>query len=134
VVVAMVAMGMVEMALNQVIHMVAVGNCFMTAIGAVLVAFFVLSAVVSRSALFRILSADRNLVLVHAIGLHVMQVSIVQVIHVVIVLHGCVTAIRAMYMRMHFMDFVFRTHQILLGICCLLPLRRMPGWRLLSIK
>lgn len=72
----MVAMWMVEMALYEVIHMVAVRNCFMTAVGAVLMALFVLSAVVFRSALFRIASTDGNLVLVHPIGFHVMQVSI----------------------------------------------------------
>jgi hypothetical protein len=76
-IVAMVSMWMVEMTLYQVIHVVAVRNCFMTTTGTVLVAFFVLSAIVSRSALCRIASSDGNLVLVHTIGLHVMQMSIV---------------------------------------------------------
>jgi hypothetical protein len=106
----MVAMWMVEMALYKVIHMIAMWNCFMTAIGSVRMAFFVLSAVVCRRALCRISSADGNLVLVHTIGLDVMQVSIVKVIHVIVVLHGCVTAIGTMYMRMHFMDFVLCSH------------------------
>jgi hypothetical protein len=133
-IVAMVAMWMVEMTLYQVIDMIAVRNCFMATTGTVLVAFFMLSAIVPRSALCRIVSADRNLVLVHAIGFHVMQVSVVQVIHMIIVLHGCVTAIGAMYMRMHFMDCILWTHQILLGFCCLSPLRRIFGWRLLSYR
>jgi hypothetical protein len=106
----MVAMWMVEMALYQVIHMVAMRNCFMTTIGTMLMALFVLSAVVSRRALCRIASTDGNLVLAHMITVDVMQVSVVKIIHVIVVLHGCVTAIGTVYMRMYLMNFVLSSH------------------------
>jgi hypothetical protein len=45
-------------------------------------------------------------------------VSIVKVIHVAVVLHGSVAAIRAVRMGMRFVNFVIGTHLILLMDCC----------------
>jgi hypothetical protein len=68
----MVTMWMMEMSLYQVIHMISMRNCFMTASRTVLMAFFVRSAVVCGRALCRIASAVGNLVFVHATGFDVM--------------------------------------------------------------
>ena len=97
----MVAVWVVEVALYQVIDVIAMRHCFMTAIGTVLMPLFMLAAVVPRRALCRIASGIGNLVLVYTITFDVMQVSIVKVIHVIVVLHGRVTAIGTVYMRMH---------------------------------
>jgi hypothetical protein len=106
----MVAMGVVEVALYQIVNMIAMRNCFVTAIGTVLVALFVRSAVVCGRALCRIASAVGNQVFVDTTGLNVMQVSVVKVIHMIVVLHRCVTAIGTMYMRMHLVNFLLSSH------------------------
>jgi hypothetical protein len=132
-IVAMVAMWMVEMALYQVIHMIAMRNCIMTAIGTMLMALFVRSALVCRRALCRITSADGDLVLVHAIGFDVMQVSIVKVIHMIVVLHGFVPAIGTVYMRMHRMNLLLSSHPESPSCELTSVLPYTPHWRLLSI-
>ena len=94
--------------------MVAMRNCFVTAIGSVLMSLFMRSAVMLRCALRRVIRADGDLVLAHVITVHVVQVSIVKVIHVTVVFHGWVAAVRTMHMRVRFMNFVISTHRGLL--------------------
>jgi hypothetical protein len=65
VIVAMIAMGMMEMARDQVVEVIAVGNRLVTAAGAVNVARFVAAAVVSRSASVGIATTHRNRMLGH---------------------------------------------------------------------
>lgn len=91
-VIAVVAVGVVQVALHQVIHVVAMRDCFVPAARAVLMARLVRAAVVVRSASGRVSRAHRQDVFVDVIAVGVMQVPIVQVILVVIVQDCRVTA------------------------------------------
>jgi hypothetical protein len=95
VVVAVVAVGVVQVAIDEVIDVVAVRHRLMAAAGAVTVAVFVLAALVGNTAA-RVGRVDRQGVLLDAVGGDVMQVAIVQVIDVAVVLDRRVTAVRAM--------------------------------------
>src|SRR5687767_4511608 len=76
-VVAMIAMGMMQMAVYQIIDVVAMRDRFMPAGGAVLVGLVVLAAVVFGGAVGGIGAADGQAVLVHVVAMLVMQVAVV---------------------------------------------------------
>jgi hypothetical protein len=57
-IVTVVAVRMMEMALNQIIDVVTVGHCLVSATGTVVMTGFVAVAIVLGRATFRILSAD----------------------------------------------------------------------------
>lgn len=107
VIVAVVAVRMVQVALDEVVHVVAVGQGFVAAAWAVLVVGGVGSAVVLRSAGDGILRADldRMLVVVALVG--VMEVAVVQIVDVTVVFDGGVSAAGAVDMLMGMMDYVF---------------------------
>src|SRR5438067_13097150 len=93
VVVAVVAGGVVEVAADEIIGVVAVGDRLVAAAGAVDVALHVPAAGVRRGAGVRVGRADRQGVLAHrAVGLGVVQVAVVQVVGVAVVLDGRVPA------------------------------------------
>ena len=106
-IVAVVAVRMVQVALDEVVHMVAVGQGLVSAARAVLVVGGVGSAVVLRSAGDGILRADldRMLVVVALVG--VMEVAVVQIVDVTVVFDGGVSAAGAVDMLMGMMDYVF---------------------------
>jgi hypothetical protein len=87
---------MVEVAVDQVVDVVAVGHRRVTAAAAVGVAGIVVTAGVSAGAVGRVVRADAQAVLVDvAVGLHVVQVPVVGVVDVVLVDHRRVAASRA---------------------------------------
>ena len=61
----MIAVGMMEMPGDQVVDVVAVGNCLVAAAGAVNMSRFVATAVVPRSASSGIVLTDLNRMLCH---------------------------------------------------------------------
>jgi hypothetical protein len=69
---------MVEMTSHEVVRMIAVGNSFMPAAGAVLVGGYVSAAGVSSTAFRRIVGIHFQLVFVHMIAMHIVHVAIVQ--------------------------------------------------------
>src|SRR5688572_3982471 len=75
VVVAVVAVRVVQVAVHKVVHMVAVGDRLVTAAGAVLVARLMSAAVMARRTGVRVDRADGEDVLVHMVAVHIMQVS-----------------------------------------------------------
>jgi hypothetical protein len=96
VVVAVVAVRMVQVAIDQVIDVVAVRHRFVAATRPVLVAPRVSAALMLGSALRRILGAHRHGVLLDGAGLRGMvQVAVVQIIDVAVMLYGGVAAVRA---------------------------------------
>src|SRR5207237_38805 len=97
-IIAMAAMRVVQMAVHQVIGVIAVRHSFVAAAGAMLVGLVMAAAVMLGSALARVLLADRQLVLFHIFPLDVVQVAVVQVIDVVVMLDGGVAAAGAMLM------------------------------------
>lgn len=109
-IVAVVAVLVMQVAADQVIGVVAVGNRLMAAVGAVLVAALVFSAAMIRRAAFGIAVADADAVFVYVVAMHVMQVAVVQIIDVTVVAHRGVPAVGAVGVRMTFMGVVFLRH------------------------
>jgi hypothetical protein len=71
---------------DRVVHVIAVGNPFMAATGAMLVPRSVADALMARRAFGRIGLTDGDLMLVDMTGVEVVQVSVMHVIRVPLVL------------------------------------------------
>ncbi|AOJ35023.1 hypothetical protein WJ16_26085 [Burkholderia metallica] len=112
-VVAMIAVRVMEMAVDQVVDVIAVRYLLVPAAGAVDMAR--LMAAATRRALVRIVCTDLDRVLVDMIAMRMMQMAIVQIVDVVAVLDCGVSAARAMLMVMVSMvRFVAWAHACLL--------------------
>jgi hypothetical protein len=90
-------MRMMQMAVHQVIDMVAMRHGFVAAVSAVNVCLLMGRAVVVRRAFLGIRRGHLDLMVFHTITVSVMQVAIVQIIGVAIVFHGGMPAVWAMY-------------------------------------
>jgi hypothetical protein len=99
VIVAVVSMRMVQVAIDEVVDVITVGNGGVTAVRAVLVALFVLAAIVLRRAIGGIGRADVERVLFNASLAHVVQVAVVEVVDVIVVLDPLVASVRPMLVR-----------------------------------
>lgn len=125
VIVAVSFVRMVQAAVNEIIHVVTVWNCGMAAVGSVNVLPVV--AFRSKRAFVRIDFADRNGVLVHVVTMLMMQVAVVQIIHVAFVQDGDVPAIFAVdvgMLRVSFggMRFIHKFWPlVLVSICVTFP-------------
>jgi hypothetical protein len=95
VIVAMIAMRMVQSAVYEIVDMVTMRHCFMSAVRTVRV-----GAVNLRRAFHRIGGADRNGMFVHVIVVHMVEMTIVKIVHMALVPDRRVPAIRAMPVRM----------------------------------
>lgn len=106
-IVAVVAVRMVQVALDEVVHVVAVRHSFVAAARAMLVVGGMGLTVVVRSACVGILRAhfDRMLVIVALMG--VMEVAVVQIVDVTVVFDSGVSAAGAVDMFMVLMDYMF---------------------------
>jgi hypothetical protein len=94
-VVAVVPMGMVKSSLHQVIDMIAVRHGFVPTTRPMLV-----RAAVLRGALRRVAGANGERVFVDMIPMHMVQMSIMQIINVACVANSRVPAVGTMFMRM----------------------------------
>jgi hypothetical protein len=99
VVVAVVAVRMVQVVVDQVVHVIPVRHGLMATIGAVLVALVMAATRMLRRARSRIRSGDRKGVLFDVVTLQVVQVAIVQVIDVAVVQNPGVAAARTVLVR-----------------------------------
>jgi hypothetical protein len=97
VIVAVSAMRMMQMAIHQVINMVAMRHGFVAAVSTVSVGLLMGRAAVVRRTLLRIRRGHLNLMVVHMIAVSVMQVAIVKIIGVAVVFHRDVPAVWAMH-------------------------------------
>ncbi len=105
VIVAMVAVRMMQMPVYQVVDVIAVRHCGMTAIRAVHVIGVVALAVV-RDASVRVRIRDLYDVLVIMVVVGAVKVPVVQVPNMVLVLDGYVAAVRPVLMVVILVDFV----------------------------
>jgi hypothetical protein len=108
----MAPMVMVEMAADEVVRMIAVGNRFMPAARTVTVSGFVAAAGVSSSAFRGIPGIHFQLVFVDMIAMHIVHVAIVEETLMPIVQDGGVAALISMLMRVSFMNVM--THVLVL--------------------
>ena len=92
-------MRVVQVAIDEVVNVVAMRHGFVAATGAVDVSRFVAAAVVVRRAGIRVGGADGDAVFMNVVAMRVVQVAVVQVIDVAVVLDGGVAAARAVLVR-----------------------------------
>lgn len=90
----MVAMGVVQVAIDQVVDVVTVGHGFVAAARTVNVAWLMAGAAVRGSASGGIGGAHWDGMLVHMVAVGVVQVAIVQIVDVAVVHDGGVAAAR----------------------------------------
>ncbi len=101
-VVAVAVVRMVQVAIYQIVHVIAVGNGFMTAAGTMNVLCVVARAIMAAGAIRGIVGVYIQGMLIHVIAVNMVQVAVVQVIDVVAMLDGGVAAIETMLMVMVF--------------------------------
>lgn len=103
----MAAMRVMEMPANQIVDMIAVRNSFVAAARAVLVSGIVPRTGVIGRAGRGIGRAHFDGVLIDMIAMRLMQVAVVQVVHMIAVLDGHMAAARPVDVGMAFVDLVF---------------------------
>jgi hypothetical protein len=94
VIIAMIAVRMVQPALDEIVEMVAMRDLFMSAVWTVR-----MCAVELRRAARGICAIDRDHMFVDVILVHVVEMAIVQIVDVAVMANRGVPAIRAMLMR-----------------------------------
>jgi hypothetical protein len=106
VIVAVVAVGMVEVAIDEIIDVVAVRDGRMSAAGAMHVAGFVNAAFVPRGASVGVRGRHFDHMLFDLFAVRMMEMPVVKVVDVPLMLDGRVSAIRAVLMTVAFVSFV----------------------------
>jgi hypothetical protein len=96
VVVAVIAVRMVQVAVDEIVDVIAMRHGFMAAPRSVNVARVVAAA--ARLALVRIFGAHVEPVLVYMIAVRMMQMTVMQIVNVTVVLDCSVSTVRAMLM------------------------------------
>lgn len=94
----MVTVRVVQMAIDEIVHVVAMRHGRMSATGAVHVAGFVPATAVLRGTPRWVHGRHLHAMLVHVVAVRVMQVAVVQVVDVVAMAHGHMAAAGAVHM------------------------------------
>jgi hypothetical protein len=110
-VVAVIAIRMMEMTVHQVIDVVAMRNRFMTAVRAMLVVGAVRVTLVSVGAGGRIRGTNLKRVFIDVTVMKRVQMSVMQVIGVIVVDDRCVAAVRAVLVGVVRVDLVLIRHR-----------------------
>jgi hypothetical protein len=108
VIVAVIAVRMMQPAIHDIIHVIAVRDCFVPAIRPVLV-----RALGFRCATLRILGTDRDGMFVDMVLMHVVKMTVVNIVHMAVVPDRCVAAAGAMLMRMIEVMLLVASHDCL---------------------
>ena len=115
-IVAMVAMVMMQPAVDKIVNVIAMRNRLMPAAGAMDMTRFMTFVAMRPRALGRVLGVHFNNMLLDFGPCLVVQMSIMQIVDMVAVLHGKVTAFRAVLVRMlSVCEMVVCRHGILLS-------------------
>ena len=107
-VITMVAVHVVQVAVHQVVVMISVGDELMTAIRPMDVIRVVTSATMRRCTGVRVLARDRDRVLIDVTVVGVVQMPIVEIVHVPIMLDGAVATAGPMNMVMWSVNLAIR--------------------------
>jgi hypothetical protein len=105
VIVAVITVRMVQPAVHEIVDMIAMRDGFMSAIRPVLV-----GAARLRRATRRVFRVDRDDVLIDVIFMHVVKVTVMQVVHMAFVPDRGVTAVRPMFMSVVLMMLFVARH------------------------
>jgi hypothetical protein len=96
VIVAVVAMGMVQVTIHQVIDVIPVWHCLVAAVRTVNVRLVMFRTFVAWCAFLRIRRADLNAVVLDVIAVGMVQMAILKIVRVALVLHSRMATVRAM--------------------------------------
>jgi hypothetical protein len=110
VIVAVAPVRVMQMAIDDVVGVIAVGDRVVAAVSAVLMSVVVLTAVVRRRARGRVRAADGEGVLVDVIAVDVMKMAVVKEVMMAIVLDRLVAAARAVGVGVLVVRLVFGAH------------------------
>jgi hypothetical protein len=117
VIVAMASVMVVQVAVDQVIHVISMRHSFMAAVRAVSVLLVVSRTLMTRRALLRIGRVHLNAMVIYMVAMWVMQVTVVKIIGMSVVFYSRMAAIWAMMVavisRMLMMSF---RHGLLLSL------------------
>jgi hypothetical protein len=94
-IIAVFSVGMVQVSMNQVIHVIAVRDSLVAATGTMGVLRVVEATIMRRCAFGWVFVTHGDAVIIYVTIMQVMQVSVMKVISVAVVPHGCVSASRA---------------------------------------
>jgi hypothetical protein len=108
VIVAVIAVRMMQVAVHQVVHVIAMRDGLVPATRSVLVALVVTAAVMARSASRGVGAADRQRMFLDRVAVLVVQMAVVQAIDVPFVDDPRVPAVGAVRVRVPFMVFRHR--------------------------
>jgi hypothetical protein len=100
VIVAVIAVRVMEVAGDAVVDVIAVRNCLVATTGAVDMAGFMTAATVVRGATVGVVAGDVDYMLVDMIFMRMVEMTVMQVIDVTAVTHGGVTTTRPVPVRM----------------------------------
>lgn len=106
VVVAVALVRMMEMAVDEIVEVISVGNRLVAAARAMRVPRLVAPAIVIRGASLRVGTVDLDCVLVDVVAMGMVKVTLVQVVDVAGMGHGRVPAVLAVNVIVPFMYFV----------------------------
>ena len=101
-VVAVVAVRVMQMAVHQIANVIAVWHGLVAAVRPVDVGFIVAATVVVGRATVRVLVRDLDDMFVYVVLMRMVEVTIVNVINMIAMLHGGVAAVRTMRVRVVF--------------------------------
>ncbi len=113
-IVAVVTVRVVQVAVHQIVNVVAVGDGRMATVRAMDMAFFVAAADMFWGASIRVGGGHFEGAFVHMPCVGVVEMAVVQIVNMVTVLNGLMTAARTMHVRMVFVD-----HMSVHGVCFL---------------
>ncbi|HTF72479.1 MAG TPA: hypothetical protein VK638_58400, partial [Edaphobacter sp.] len=110
VVVAVVAIGVMQVPGYQIVDVVTVGNGHVSAICPMLMGGIMAFALMTVCAVRRVGGIHRKRVLIHMTFVQRVEVSVVEIVSVIVVLDRCMPAILAVLMGMVFVNFVLSSH------------------------
>jgi hypothetical protein len=118
VIIAVIAVNVMQMTGDQVVHVIAVGNYLVSATCAMLVTLLMALANVMGSTTCRVGSGGLDYVFINMAFMHEMQVSVVQIINVAVVLYSDMSAVGTMLMSVLLVDAVRLSRQKYVSFGC----------------
>lgn len=110
VIVAMIAMGVMQAAIDEIVDVVAMRDRLMATARTMDMAGLMARAGLARRAVIRIGRADLDHMLVDMVPMHVMEVAIVEIVHMVAMADAGMATVRAMLMGMVGVNFAGAGH------------------------